>query len=303
MTIPCELTLYKIPNRQYVSVGIVGNLREVGCWNTNCITRSHASSDGLHHVRVYLPPETRLEYKWILFNGVDEYVWEDGPNKVVDLPSYGTCYIMNAWGEPAVVDTHLPDRSPSMRRSMRIETEWKVGTQGTVYKNPEPITYITPTPGNITMFSGTKLPRGENFVYKKAQSSPTEASVKRRKLGVTFDKTTSGSNSPPKCKPLLGKETCAVNNGSCGCSGTSCNNVSSASTADYELGSDDADDSASSSILPELIDRVRTLGSSCYNRLSDSTSDLTTQERYTRLAVMTGVVCFLAYGGYKATHH
>lgn len=76
-------------------VGIIGSAKEVGSWKSQ--VEMEWTPDGWV-CQLDLPGETPLEFKFVIFSkGGKEKVWEDGDNRVVNLPKGGAFDVLCHW--------------------------------------------------------------------------------------------------------------------------------------------------------------------------------------------------------------
>jgi phosphoglucan, water dikinase len=78
-------------------VGIIGSTKELGSWK-NQVEMEWTPNGWVCQLEI--PGEQLLEFKFfIFFKGGKEKIWEDGGNRIVDLPKVGTFDIVCRWNK------------------------------------------------------------------------------------------------------------------------------------------------------------------------------------------------------------
>ncbi|TVU50595.1 hypothetical protein EJB05_01972 [Eragrostis curvula] len=110
-------------------VGIIGSTKELGSWK-NQVEMEWTPNGWVCQLEV--PGETHLEFKFVIFlKGVKEKTWEDGDNRVVDVPKDGTFDIVCHWNR-----TNEPlDLSGTPNSKLAGEAAKKISKDATVSGN------------------------------------------------------------------------------------------------------------------------------------------------------------------------
>ena len=79
------------------NVYVVGNISQLGNWNTNNAISLSASNYPIWNGTINLPPSTTIQYKYIKKDGNGNVIWESGSNRVYTTPASGTATRNDTW--------------------------------------------------------------------------------------------------------------------------------------------------------------------------------------------------------------